>query len=215
MTPEERLSEWVEAAGRGTQTKLAKHLGISNVYVNRWMNDPAYKIQTEYMVEIEDFFGKQRGSLLDDAIKSVSKVPIRGETSCGSATSNSNQERGKTCNYNGEFFHTDLYCVIACGESMSPEIEDGDEIICDPRVTAVHGDLVHYTIHGESAVKLYTIDEDAHLLQFVPYNLSPDFKVRTIRLDDEEVSDLTVVKVVSVNKLKFNNRAARLKLIGR
>ena len=53
-------------------------------------------------------------------------------------------------------------------------------------------------------------------MQFVPYNSSETFKTKTIRLDDEEtLAKLTYHKVVSVNKLKFNNRAARLKLIGR
>lgn len=198
-----------------SQDDLAKILGVSRVTITNYElgnNTPTHsnlKKLVEALGVPYDYFESGNKT-------TVSKVPVRGETSCGASISNGNQEHGRTCNYNGDFFHGELYCVIACGDSMSPEIEDGDEIICDPRVKAIHGDLVHYTIHGESAVKLYTIDEDAHIVQFVPYNLSPDFKVRTIRLDDEdEVSDLTVTKVVSVNKLKFNNRAARLKLIGR
>ena len=64
--------------------------------------------------------------------------------------------------------------------------------------------------------KVLVIDNDAYIVQFVPYNSSDSFKTRTIKLDDEEsMSKLTYHKVVSVNKLKFNNRAARLKLIGR
>lgn len=215
MKPEDRLKQWVEEGGRGTQTKLAKFLNTTTVAVNKWVNDPAYKIQTEYLVAIEDFFGKPRGSLLDDSLKPVMTVPVIGETSCGEAIGSSFQDAGRTCYYRGDFFHPDLYCVIASGDSMAPEIEDGDEIVCDPRVVPAHGDLVHYTIHGESAVKVYVVDTDAHLAQFVPYNPSDTFKTRTIRLDDEEAAELKIIKVVAVNKLKFNNKSARLKLIGR
>jgi SOS-response transcriptional repressor LexA len=215
MTPEDRLKMWVDEGGRGTQTKLAKHLNTTTVAVNKWINDPAYKIQTEHMVAIEDFFGKPRGSLLDDNLKSVMNVPVIGETSCGAAIGSSFQDVGRTCYYRGDMFHNDLYCVIASGDSMAPEIEDGDEIVCDPRVKPAHGDLVHYLIHGESAVKVYVVDNDAHIVQFVPYNSSETFKTRTIRLDDEEAGELKIVKVVAVNKLKFNNKSARLKLIGR
>jgi SOS-response transcriptional repressor LexA len=98
---------------------------------------------------------------------------------------------------------------------MSPEIEDGDEVICDPDVDVQNGDMVHYTIGNEEAIKIYVRDEDAFILQFVPYNQSGTFKTRTIRLDDEEANEVKISKVVSVNKLKFNNRAARLKMIGR
>ena len=215
MKPEDRLKQWVEEQGRGTQTKLAKFLNTTTVAVNKWINDPAYKIKTEYMVAIEDFFGKTRGSLLDDTLKPIMTVPVIGETSCGSTIGSSFQDIGRTCYYRGDIFHPDLYCVIASGDSMAPEIEDGDEIVCDPRVKPAHGDLVHYTIHGGSAVKVYVIDNEANIIQFVPYNPSDTFKTRTVRLDDEEASDLKIVKVVAVNKLKFNNKSARLKLIGR
>lgn len=146
----------------------------------------------------------------------VKQVPIIGGTSCGAADINYSQEENKKANYNGEFWTSDLYCVIANGDSMSPEIEDGDEIIIDPRVKPVHGDMVHYKIDGESAVKLLTRDEEAYIMQFIPYNQSEDFKIKTVRLDDKETLDrLSIHKVVSVNKLKYNNRLARLRLIGR
>lgn len=99
---------------------------------------------------------------------------------------------------------------------MSPEIDDGDEVIIDPEAKCQTGDMVHYKIDNESAIKVLVVDGEAHLIQFVPYNSNDNFKTRTIRLDDEETMiKLSYHKVVSVNKLKFNNRAARLKLIGR
>ncbi len=60
------------------------------------------------------------------------------------------------------------------------------------------------------------VDKEAYIMQFVPYNSNDNFKTKTIRLDDEETLEkLSYHKVVSVNKLKFNNRTTRLKMIGR
>lgn len=198
-----------------SQEELAKLVGVNRVAITNYelnKNTPTHSNLKKIVSVLglsSDYFSDEQ------SLKPVAKVPVIGETSCGSPISSSFQDHGRTCYYRGDVTHPDLYCVIASGESMAPEIEDGDEIICDPRVKVQHGDLVHYEIHGESAVKLYTIDEEANIIQFVPYNPSPDFRVRTVRLDDEEAEELKIVKVVSVNKLKFNNRTARLKLIGR
>ena len=146
----------------------------------------------------------------------VKLVPVIGTASCGGTEINCLQDENKKAYYNGDFWKQSLYCVIANGDSMSPEIDDGDEVIIDPDVPCQHGDMVYYKIDDESAIKVLAIDKEAHIMQFVPYNSSENFKTKTIRLDDEEMIErLTYHKVVSVNKLKFNNRAARLKLIGR
>lgn len=198
-----------------SQEELAKMIGVNRVAVTNYELNKNTPTHTN-LKKIVSVLGVSSDYFNDDqSHKPVAKVPIIGETSCGSAITSSFQDSGRTCYYRGDFFSPDLYCVIASGDSMAPEIEDGDEIVCDPRVNPSHGDLVHYTIHGESAVKVYVVDTDANLAQFVPYNPSDTFKTRTIRLDDEEASDLKVVKVVAVNKLKFNNKSARLKLIGR
>jgi SOS-response transcriptional repressor LexA len=98
---------------------------------------------------------------------------------------------------------------------MSPEIEDGDQVICDPTAEILNGDIVHYRIGGESAIKVYVKDEEAFIVQFIPYNTTDNFKTKTIRLDDDLVEQLYIAKVVAINKVKFNNRNARLRLIGR
>lgn len=148
--------------------------------------------------------------------KPVKTVPIIGTASCGGSDINHLQEDNKKAFYNGEFWKPSLYCLIANGDSMSPEIDDGDEVIIDPDIQCQHGDMVYYKIDGESAIKVLVIDQEAYIMQFVPYNSSEDFKTKTIRLDDQDTLDKLIYhKVVSVNKLKFNNRLARLKMIGR
>jgi SOS-response transcriptional repressor LexA len=169
------------------------------------------------LVAFAEILGTSIDALSGRTVESPAKlVPVIGTASCGSCDINHLQDSSKKAYYNGDFWKKSLYCVIANGDSMSPEIDDGDEVIIDPDVKPITGDMVHYKIDDESAIKVLVIDEDAYIIQFVPYNSSDNFKTRTIRMDDEEsMSKLTFHKVVSVNKLKFNNRAARLKMIGR
>jgi phage repressor protein C with HTH and peptisase S24 domain len=148
--------------------------------------------------------------------REIKEVPIVGTASCGGADINYLQVEGMSCIINAEKWNEHLYCVIANGDSMSPEIDDGDEVIIDPNIKPINGDMVYYKIDEESAIKVLVVDEDAYILQFVPYNQSENFKTKTIRLDDEDtLNRLSYHKVVSVNKLKYNNRMARLRLIGR
>lgn len=199
-----------------TNQQLADAIGVSRGLVTNWCNEVRIAKQPQ-IEKIIDYLNIDASILFEDETKkTVNFVPISGTASCGACDINSLQDFSKKAYYNGEFFKESLYCVIANGDSMAPEIDDGDEVIIDPDVKPVTGDMVHYKIDDESAIKVLVIDEDAHILQFIPYNPNDCFKTRTIRLDDEDTMDrLSMYKVVSVNKLKFNNRAARLKMIGR
>lgn len=216
MTTKQKLKHLLDDSGRGTKTRLAKHLGISPVYITRYAEDiyDDVSLPSKLFKKTAEFFGIDPLYFLDaksDKLP-VKKIKIVGTASCGGADINHYQSSG-SATYNGDFYTDKLYCVVANGDSMSPEIEDGDEIICDPEIKVQNGDMVHYTIGDESAIKIFVKDEDAYIVQFVPYNQTEIFKTRTIRLDDD--IEVKIAKVVAVNKLKFNNRHARLKMIGR
>ncbi|MFY9085387.1 S24 family peptidase [Aliarcobacter cryaerophilus] len=199
------------------QKQFAEMIDETTVNVNRYINEQRH-IPNSLLPIIARELNISVDELLDGELieKKVRFVPVTGTASCGGTEINHLQDDNKKAYYNGDFWKPTLYCVIANGDSMSPEIDDGDEVIIDPDVSCQHGDMVYYKIDGESAIKVLAIDKEAHIMQFVPYNSSETFKTKTIRLDDEEtIERLTYHKVVSVNKLKFNNRAARLKLIGR
>lgn len=197
------------------QIELVNHLNMPRSNISSWLSGKR-GIPKDKLIEIANFLNISINYFLDDAAdtKPVVKVPIVGSTSCGSTGMNTFQDEGAFCYYNGEFWSKDLYCVIASGDSMAPDIEDGDEIICDPNVLPEHGDMVHYTLHNESAVKVLVKNEEAGIISLKPYNPSADFKARIIRIDDDEINYLKMNKVIAVNKLKFNNRAARLRLVG-
>ncbi|WP_373069866.1 LexA family protein [Sulfurimonas sp.] len=212
----QKINDLLEIKGRGTQKKLADFIGETPVNVNRYIKG-SRDIPVEIIPKIAEFFNVSTDYLLgNDIIKSqVKTIPIIGTTSCGGTELSNHVEIGAVCYYNGAYYKDSLYCVVANGDSMAPEIEDGDEIICDPDVVPENGDMVHYTIENESAVKVFVKDEDAYIIQFIPYNANENFKTRTFRLDDEYTANLKIAKVVAVNKLKYNNRAARLRMIGR
>jgi len=213
----DKMLELLKNKGK-TQKGLADFIKISAPNLNKILKrDPSSnrKLSANHLLLSAQYFGVDETyfSLHSDK-KPVSTIKVVGTASCGSLEENHLQE-DRVCLYNGDNFKDTLYCVVANGDSMSPEIEDGDEIICDPDMEVKSGDIVHYRIGNESAVKVYLYDDDAYMVQFIPYNSTDIFKTKTIRIDDDEMNELKVSKVVAINKLKFNNRRSRLKMIGR
>lgn len=220
MHEKEKLARLVENGGRGTKAKLARALGVPPVYITRWTSmDYVENIPREYYVPIANFFSISPSFFLDtnesSTLIEVKFVPVVGEASCGVATTNSYQDKSRKVPYTGKEWNKEMYALIASGDSMSPEIEDGDSVICDPRASIMHCDIVHYKFMGEDAVKVFYDNTELNAVELVPYNQSDEFKVRAIRKDDEFFNELQMVKVVGVNKSKMNNRKARLRLIGR
>ncbi|MDR1976495.1 MAG: S24 family peptidase [Campylobacteraceae bacterium] len=189
---------------------LALFLGVSAQVFGNWVSRES--IPEKYAAKIAQFYKTDLSSLYDNDAKPIKKVPIVGAVSCGADVKSEKFEGFAPYKGNGKI--EKLYCVIACGSNMAPEIEDKDEIICDTDTKINSGDIVHYKINDESAVKIYVKDEDADILQLVPYIQDRDFKTKTIRLDDSNIK-ITVAKVVAVNKIDIKSHQARLKLIGR
>lgn len=170
------------------------------------------------VVLLASFFNVSVDSLVDgspfDKVP-IAIVPIVGEASCGLPVSNAYQEVDRATYYNGNNWHKDLYGVIACGDSMSPDVDDGDEAICDPRANIESGDIVHYTLNRESAIKIYYNNIDLNAIELIPYNKTQNFKTLYLPKDDERLENFKMVKIVTINKIKMNNKGARLKMIGK
>ncbi|MDR0408648.1 MAG: hypothetical protein LBH45_07030 [Campylobacteraceae bacterium] len=192
---------------------LASFLQISPQVFGNWVARES--IPEKYASKIAEYYKRDLNFLYDENAQPVKKIPIIGVASCGKEIKDDKQciSGGfALCKNDGK--SENFYCVIACGDNMSPEIEDGDEVICDPNTKIESGDIVHYKIETENALKIYVKDDDADILQLIPYSSSVDFKTKTIRLDDKNAS-FVAAKVVAVNKLNMKNTQARLRLIGR
>ncbi|MDR1284780.1 MAG: XRE family transcriptional regulator [Campylobacteraceae bacterium] len=198
-----------------TQEEVAKHLGFTRSNIAQYESG-SYDPSIDTLRKLAKLFKVDIGIL--SAVlpkKLVRKIQIIGMASCGKDITNTYQDDNEFAYYSGNYWTKNLYCVIASGDSMYPEIEDGDEVICDPDAKVQNGDMVHYTIGNENAIKVYYKEDEAYIIQLVPFNQSDEFKTRTIKLDDEIANKLKVVKVVSVNRLNFSNCKARLKMIGK
>ncbi|WP_051488754.1 helix-turn-helix domain-containing protein [Aliarcobacter lanthieri] len=194
-----------------SQEALANLVGVSRNAITNYeknSNTPTY----DNMKKLSSILGVN----LADQETNVKSVPILSTASCGSAQINCLQDEKMKTFINEDEWNKDLYAVVACGDSMATEIYDGDIAIIDPFVKVQNGDMVYYKIDEESAIKVFFEDEDNYLINFIPFNTNENFKIRTIRKDDKETKDkLLCHKVVHVVSSKKNNRAARLKMIGR
>jgi len=214
MTAEEKLNEILLEKGRGAKAKLAKFLDVSPVYVTRWATDDKYGIPKDKITLIEDFYKLPAGYLLGNENKiQIKQVKVIGSASCGDPVTDTYQLNDEFVYVPLDIYEDGAYAIRCCGDSMSPEIEDGDVVVCS-KTKPINGDIVHYKLHNEEAIKIYFKDEDSYTLQLIPYNKTDTFKTKIIRLDSEEAEELQANKVISIIKNNLNNRNARLRFAG-
>lgn len=197
---------------------------VSEVSVKKWLQfknplrpsmDSIYAIAKVLNLGLDDFV-----NIIDDTSggflggrMSVKSVPIVGEASCGLPITNSYQDNETIC-VPKDIWAPDLYARRACGDSMSPEIDNGDIIVCDPTAIIKNGDLVHYTLFNDTAVKIYFKDEN-ETIKLIPRNHSAEFRTLNIMKNDTEMlENFNAAKVISIIKMQTNNRLARLKAVG-
>lgn len=139
---------------------------------------------------------------------SVVDIPIVGSASCGVPTTNVYDDVGEFTQITADEWNPDMYAIICVGDSMSGigGIDDGDIVICDPRSSIAHGDIVHYQIGNESAIKVYIVSNDEILL--VPIN--SDYP--TLKLPKS--GNIHMRKVVDIKKSVRNSRLLRAKMLG-
>ncbi|MBE3030126.1 hypothetical protein CCAL9344_08030 [Campylobacter sp. RM9344] len=138
----------------------------------------------------------------------VKQIPIVGSASCGIPDANALQETDIYTYTLAKDWNGEMYAVIANGDSMSPMIEDGDQVICDPTLDIMDGDLVHYQVDGESAIKIYKKDTKNKQHVFIPVN--QDFEAKRFDIKME----IRMIKVTDIQRSVRNNRKARLRALG-
>jgi len=194
---------------------VATYIGMKAPHLSDTLNRKGRKFSVEHIPKLAKLFNVDESYLLGDESKTpVKKIPIIGTSSCGNAEQNFLQIEDSYCMFSADKWHEKLFCVVADGESMAPEIENGDQVICDPLLMPRHGDLAYYSVNGESAIKVFVENKDAGIVMLKPVNANEHFKTTVFRIDDDMFGDVKFAKVVGVNKTNFNNVSARLKLVG-
>lgn len=204
--------------GKGfSQAGLAKHIGIAAPNLNKILKrveNRQFKSNQLYLAA--NYFGVSANYFSSEEEEPIKFIPIVATASCGASEVNILQDKEMKAAVLEKDWNKALYAVIANGDSMANEIYDGDIVVIDPMQHLNSGDMVYYRIDGESAIKVFVDDKENNMYQFIPFNSNEHFKTRSVRLDDDDIRDrLTVHKVVQVISNKKNNRAARLKKIGR
>jgi len=161
-----------------TQKELAKVMGVSSSAVGMWeigRNEPDYKT----LKRLADFFDVSIDYLLgktDDPTPPQKRledypwyvelrpIPVYNGASAGDIGTFPNDREIVTWimiprNKPGK------YGVIVHGDSMEPEIHDGDIVVIDPDLPIDNGSKVVVIIDGEAFVKKIYFEDNAVILQ--------------------------------------------------
>ncbi|UXC28591.1 XRE family transcriptional regulator [Aliarcobacter butzleri] len=172
------------------QKDFAEMIGESTVNVSRYLKEQRgipenlYPIISKTLnISIDDFFENK-------TIKSKF-IPLIGKSSCG---------KPKDYDLNGyepvpvpvDMYKEGMYAVEADGDSMSPKINDGDIVYCQPNRIIDNGNIVHYWLNGESGIKKYKMNEQGTIISLIPIN--SDYDIITIHCDDKH--ELIMARVV-------------------
>ena len=182
----ERLAE-LRAAAKLTQNAVAKTVGVSRAAVTQWENGLT-KPKGEYIHALAKLYGCTTGYILhgeDSEIGNVTPAPIGlrqipiisyVQAGCWTETCDCRAMDGSI-----ETINTDLdlgsmaFALEVRGDSMAPEILEGDVVVIDPDVDPLPGDyVVAKNGSHEATLKQYrprgTNEQGQEYFELVPLN---------------------------------------------
>jgi len=166
----QRLEEALKNIGK-TQKDLAKYLGVPAGTISTWKKRNS--IGKKYLNQVAKFLNVSTDYLLgfdDDKIPLTHYIPVIGEASCGVPTNHFYYEDYDKIPVPADLYREGRYAVIARGDSMIPKINDGDIVICDVNMYIDNGNIVHYTLNGESGIKKVIMDDNNNPIMLMPLN---------------------------------------------
>lgn len=129
--------------------------------------------------------------LLNKDIIETKVIPLIGKSSCGIPKDYDLNEY-EPIPIPTNMYRDGMYAVEAEGDSMSPKINNGDIVYCQPNRIVDIGNIVHYWLNGESGIKRYKMNEAGTIISLVPINSNYDI----ISIHCDENVDLRMAKVV-------------------
>lgn len=176
-----------------TQAGLAKHIGLQASNLNKILNRQENRqFKSEQVALIANYFDVTADFLYGFESNIKQKfIPLIGKSSCG---------KPKDYDLNGyepvpvplDMYKDGMYAVETDGDSMSPKINDGDIVYCQPNRIIDNGNIVHYWLNGESGIKKYKMNENGTIISLIPIN--SDYDVITIHHDEKH--ELIMARVV-------------------
>lgn len=184
-----------------TQLDLAKAIGVSNTTINNYVkgyNTP----RMDKIDKICNYLNIERSNLLEDKEESNNtsqgiKIPVLGTVAAGIPISAVEdildyEEIPQSWQNQGEFFGLRIK-----GDSMKPDINDGDTVIVKQQSTANNGDVVIALVNGDDATckKFEKLDNGIMLI-------SNNSEYSPMYFSNEEVTTKPVVIVGRVIELR-------------
>ena len=174
------------------QAELAKFLNIPTGNLSNILQNNGRKFSAEQIALIAKYFKVTTDYLYGFEANMKQKIiPLIGRSSCG---------KPKDYDLNGyepipvplDMYKDGMYAVEADGDSMSPKINDGDIVYCQPNRIVDNGNIVHYWLNGESGIKKYKMNEQGTIISLIPIN--SDYDIITIHYDEKH--ELIMARVV-------------------
>lgn len=174
------------------QAELAKFLNIPTGNLSNILQNNGRKFSAEQIALIAKYFKVTTDYLYGFEANIKQKIiPLIGRSSCG---------KPKDYDLNGyepipvplDMYKEGMYAVEADGDSMSPKINNGDIVYCQPNIIIDSGNIVHYWLNGESGIKKYKMNEQGTIISLIPIN--SDYDVITIHHDEKH--ELIMARVV-------------------
>lgn len=184
-----------------TQLDLAKAIGVSNTTINNYVkgyNTP----RMDKIDKICNYLNIERSNLLEDKEENNNtsqgiKIPVLGTVAAGIPISAVEdildyEEIPQSWQNQGEFFGLKIK-----GDSMKPDINDGDTVIVKQQSTANNGDVVIALVNGDDATckKFEKLDNGIMLI-------SNNSEYSPMYFSNEEVVTKPVVIVGRVVELR-------------
>lgn len=132
-----------------SQQDLATMLEVSRVAITNYelgRNNPSFE-NVKKLSEILKIDLTNKSNFVD-----IKLIPLIGRSSCG-IPKEYELNGYEPVPIAGKMYKQGMYALEADGESMSPKINHGDIVFCNPNQVIDNGKIVHYFLNGESGIK--------------------------------------------------------------
>jgi len=184
-----------------SQKKLALFLGVHPPHLSSILKRKGRYFSNSDVKKIAEYFNKTTDDILGTSHineKKVKSIPLIGLASCG-IPQDYDLNGYDPIPVSEDIYQDGMYAVQAEGNSMSPKINNSSIVYCNVNRQIDNGDIVHYSINGESGIKKYKINEKGNIISLVPIN--SEYDIITIHADDN--ANLKMSRVVGVVDMNF------------
>jgi len=179
----------------GTSRKeLSEKIGMHAPHLSDVLNRKGRYFSPKNIKDIADFFNVSTDEILGTSAEkkhNIKTIPMIGLASCG-VPQEYDLNGYDPVPIDESIYDDGMYAVQADGDSMSPKINNRDIVYCNVNRQIDNGNIVHYSLNGESGIKRYKINEKGDTVSLVPVN--SEYDIITVRADENV--DLKMARVV-------------------